>query len=1128
MGKTTSYIYDLVNNITTTTHPDSTGTTVQRFDLNGLMLTETNPLNETKTFTYDASRNKRTETDALNKTTTFDYDANGHLKSVVDPQNKSLTFVNNSSGMPVTATDQNNKTRNFQYDTNSNLLNITDELGTQFAMTWNDRGNATSFTNGDGKVTRFTYDAYGHIVSKTDALGRTTSYTYDSLGRIETVTDANGISHFTYDALGRLLTVVDALNQETKYKYDGNGNRIEEMDARGNITRYEYDAANRLIKIIYPDLTTYRYTYNFRDQKESETDQQNRTTRYVYNNGGRLIKITRDDQSEINLTYDVIGRVKTVTDERNKTVTYEYDPNCGCRDRVTKVIDPTGAASSYTYDPAGRRISFIDANNRETRYEYDLRNHLLKTTFADNSFIQYTYDGLGRMATKTDQEGRVTKYAYDDVGNLTSITDAKNQLTQYTYDTLNNLLTFTNANGRTTSFDYDALNRVIKRALPLGMEELYTYDQVGNLATRRDFRGKQTSFDYDSLDRLIAKTPDASLNEQPVTFTYTPTGERLTMNDTSGTTRYGYDVRDNQISKETPQGTLTYTYDMSRNLTSMRSSNAEGVSVDYTYDDMGRLASVIDNRLGSTTYTYDLVGNLKTDRRPNGVQQDYTYNAINRLTNLSVTKNGSNLAGYNYTLDKTGRRLSVVEQSGRTVNYTYDTVYRLTREAVSGDPNGNNGAVDYTFDGVGNRMTRVSSLPGVLSSTSNYDANDRLTTDSYDANGNTRVADGRSYTYDFENRVKTVNGNAVRVVYDGDGELASKIAGGVTTQYLMDDLNPTGYSQVAEEVVNGEVQRQYTYGNSIVSQRQLIGGAWVASFYNTDGHGNVRQLTNESGIITDTYTYDAFGKIISQTGITPNVYLYSGERFDSDLGVYHLRARYYNADRGRFMSLDPYPGDLQEPASIHKYLYTNADPVNFVDPSGMSAAGEYSRLTLFIMRLRPVLIRLGRAIACIFLKVASVIAAMTGYEEWAAVLLIADQLLLRHCPCWFNLINYIPDLLGGAPPGPNGYPGPYGNLEDPPNVGPGKDFTPEQKKKIYDENRKRNGGKLLDDDTGQPLEPPKKSKRGVKPPANEAQVDHIIPKKPNNPNVPPGTNSYKNGKVISRQRNRQKSNTCLL
>src|SRR6185369_9232953 len=91
MGKTTSYTYDLVNNITTITHPDNTGSTIQRFDTNGLLLSETDPLNRTTTYTYDANRNKRTETDALNKTTTYDYDANGHVKSVTDPLNRTIS-----------------------------------------------------------------------------------------------------------------------------------------------------------------------------------------------------------------------------------------------------------------------------------------------------------------------------------------------------------------------------------------------------------------------------------------------------------------------------------------------------------------------------------------------------------------------------------------------------------------------------------------------------------------------------------------------------------------------------------------------------------------------------------------------------------------------------------------------------------------------------------------------------------------------------------------------------------------------------------------------------------------------------------------------------------------------------
>jgi RHS repeat-associated protein len=1017
MGKTTTYAYDLVNNTTTTTHPDNAGATVHRFDSNGLLLSETDPLNRTKSYTYDANRNKRTETDALNKTTTFDYDANGHLKSVTDPLNNTLSFTNNQFGQPVTATNQVGKVRTLKYDANHNFTDISDEFGVQFALTWNDRGNALSFTDGNGKTTRFTYDAFGNIVSKTNALGRTTSYTYDGLGRVQTMTDARGVNSFSYDALGRLLSVTDHLNNVTTYEYDANGNRTSMLDGRGQLTEYEYDPANRLIKTINPDGATHSFTYNFRGQKVTESiagpaaantfamtaEQFIQTTTFVYDNAGQLVKVIHPDLSEIRITYDAIGRVQTVTDELNKIVTYEFDPGCGCRDRLTKITDPDGNSISYNYDAAGRRISFLDASNRETRYTYDARDRVTRTTFSDNTFTETAYDGMGRPATSTDQEGRVTRSTYDDVGNLLSVLDARGGLTQFAYDELDNLLSTTSANGRTTRYEYDALSRIIKKVLPLGMSELYTYDQVGNLATKTDFRGKQTGYDYDSMNRLTARRPDPSLGEPAVSFTYNETGMRRTMVDASGTTTYTYDKRDRLVTKETPQGTLTYTHDLAGGLTSMQSSNADGISVAYTYDDQYRLKEVIDNRLsvGTTVYTYDQVGNLQSESRPNGVRSDYTYNFLNRLTNLAIAKAGTTQATYAYTLDRTGRRLSVSELGGRTVNYTYDTNYRLTREAISGDQNpANNGTIDYALDPVGNRLSRISTLQSVLSATSNYDANDRLTTDSYDANGNTRSASGRSFTYDFEDRIKSANGGAVRITYDGDGNLAAKTAGGVTTRYLVDDHNPTGYAQVVEEIVNGEVQQQYTYGHSILSQRRRSGGNWAASFYSLDGQGSVRQLTDESGVVTDTYTYDAFAKLISSTGSTPNPYLYAGERFDADLGLYHLRARYYDAERGRFMTTDPYPGEIDEPASLHKYLYAFADPANFIDPSGLAAFSEYvMKIRLIALRVVDALYRLGRAIACIFIRVASILAAFTGYAAWVEVVILAAQLFLRHCPC---------------------------------------------------------------------------------------------------------------------------------
>ena len=161
----------------------------------------------------------------------------------------------------------------------------------------------------------------------------------------------------------------------------------------------------------------------------------------------------------------------------------------------------------------------------------------------------------------------------------------------------------------------------------------------------------------------------------------------------------------------------------------------------------------------------------------------------------------------------------------------------------------------------------------------------------------------------------------------------------VTTRYLVeDDLNPTGLPQVVEEVVNGAVTRQYTYGLQRISQNlsPAVTGSntWTTSFYVYDGAGSVRHLTNSAGVVTDEYEYDAFGNSFTRQGTTPNNYLYRGEQFDSDLGLYYLRARYYNPTTGRFLSRDPEDGKETDPASLHKYLYANGDPVNGFDPRG--------------------------------------------------------------------------------------------------------------------------------------------------------------------------------------------------
>jgi RHS repeat-associated protein len=250
-------------------------------------------------------------------------------------------------------------------------------------------------------------------------------------------------------------------------------------------------------------------------------------------------------------------------------------------------------------------------------------------------------------------------------------------------------------------------------------------------------------------------------------------------------------------------------------------------------------------------------------------------------------------------------------------------------------------------DPVGNRSSETSSLAGLDPGSFTYNADDELAGETYDSNGNTTFSGGETFVYDSQNHlVSMTNGSTTATfVYDGDGNRVAKTIGGVTTQYLVDDLNPTGYPQVVEELVGGAVTRQYTYGLQRISENQVVNNAWTASFYGYDGGGNVRQLTNSAGVVTDTYEYDAFGNEVNHTGTTLNNYLYRGEQYDSDLGLYYLRARYYNPATGRFMSRDPEDGKAIDPKTLHKYLYAGGDPVNGWDSTGREEE-EYAGLTL--------------------------------------------------------------------------------------------------------------------------------------------------------------------------------------
>ncbi|MFL0806491.1 MAG: hypothetical protein K6L60_04295 [Oceanobacter sp.] len=228
-----------------------------------------------------------------------------------------------------------------------------------------------------------------------------------------------------------------------------------------------------------------------------------------------------------------------------------------------------------------------------------------------------------------------------------------------------------------------------------------------------------------------------------------------------------------------------------------------------------------------------------------------------------------------------------------------------------------------------------------------YNANDQLiqqggVTYQYDDNGNllSETEDGIRTDYQYSNRNKLVqvsssDGTLDKTYqYDPDGIRIQAIDDGQTTDFVVDSNRD--YAQVVEEWVDNSQYKQYLYGLDLISQQKIND----YRYYQYDGLGSTRALTDVSGTLTDQYHYDAFGTLINQTGNSDNDYLYTGEQYDSELDQYYLRARYYDQGVGRFTQLDEWAGNSQDPITLNKYLYGNADPVRYVDPTGRFSIGS--------------------------------------------------------------------------------------------------------------------------------------------------------------------------------------------
>jgi RHS repeat-associated protein len=958
LGFVTASDYDDHGNVTHTLAPDG-GENFTTYDDAGNVLSVTDPLGHTTSYAYDAQDNRTSVTDPLGNITRFTYGDRRRVTSVTDPRGNSITNA---------------------FDSQGNLLSLRDPLGRMTRFAYDSNGQPVAMTNALGQSMTFEYDLLGRLAREKDALNHASDYSRDASGNLlqqtTTRTTPQGLQtltvQFQYDAQSRLTNSIFPDGSSAQTIYNAIGKAAAVIDQQGRQTSMEYDALGRVTRTIYPDNFSDSSAFDAEGRRIASTNRIGQATRYEYDSLGRLIHTIYSDGTGLTNYFNLAGQLIVSTDANGNHTFYGYD----AAGRTVAVTNALGQVSRSFYDASGNLTNSIDALGRSTTFVYDALNRRVQTVFADGTTQQTWFDELGRRTYEQDQAGKVTAFAYDTLGRLSAVTNALGYVTSYGYDELSQQISQTDANQHTTTFEYDSLGRRVRRTLPGNQVETYAYNIGGLLTNKTDFNGYTTTYQYDSMNRLLAKMPDARRSEPAITFGYNVLGLRTNMTDASGATAYGFDGRNRLIQKiKTWGGTgnlpiqlsnvLSYAYDGNGSLTNILSSSANGVNVGYEYDSLNRLSAVADANVGRTAYTYDGVGNLKGYTYPNLAHTEHAYDALNRLTNLGSSTLLTALANYAYTVGVAGNRLAATETVSphgvpHTINrtYSYDDVYRLTGETISGAATGSLG---YSYDPVGNRQNRsVLTLP-LLPQTFSFDANDRLNTDNYDANGNTLLSAGFSQfqpdQYDFENRlvsrVATVNGSTtINILYDGDGNRVKKTVvtptNSVTTFFVVDELNPSGYAQVLEEQVSLNSQPSalnctYTYGHNLISRTgypSTINPQPTTSFYGYDGHNNVRYLTDANGNVTDTYDYDAFGNLTAATGDTVNYYLFTGEQFDVDLGLYYLRARYHNPDTGRFWNMDSFEGNGSDPASLHKYTYANNNPVGNHDPSGHESLGE--------------------------------------------------------------------------------------------------------------------------------------------------------------------------------------------
>ncbi|MFW6114982.1 MAG: RHS repeat-associated core domain-containing protein [Thermodesulfobacteriota bacterium] len=748
-------------------------------------------------------------------------------------------------------------------------------------------------------------------------------YTVDASGGVVPYTY---ITTFTYNSRGQAVTI------------DG------PLPGTDDTTAFAYDAAaGNLLSITRPVIgDTFFSNYDAAGNPGRVTDVNGQSKSISYDGRGRIIEIANDaDGSSTAFVYNLAGRISSITDPDGITHLFSYDTDYG---RLIRVTDPKNNYVAYGYDTKGNRVemSYYDFTGNRTfwkRWSYDqpiVPGKLWKEINPDATFTDYGYDSAGNMVSMINPSGNMTAYEYDCLNRLVEIIEPGDVVTSYEYNTQGRVSVIIDAEGHRTDFEYDDMGRLVSTTSPDTGTFIYSYDESGRPIQRIDASDMRVTYSYDALNRLTASHfPDP---DQDILYSYDSgpygAGKLTGVADPAGSIAIEYDAKGMPIRKtSTISGisyTDTYTYTPGNRLHAV--SYPTGTNIIYERTSTGKVAGVSVSHNGNST---SLLENIKY--LPFGpahsleIGSSAASTGYDELYRMTVANSGEDTER-TYTYDGNGNisSIGVTNEPWRDQKFSYNELNRLIRAQ------GTYGTISYTYDKVGNRLTKnvddeKTDIYNYIPGTNKIDEISRSEPlpFAYDANGNTIAIGSKTYIYNQNNRLVGSEENGVAVgeyIYNGLGQRVFKRANGAATIYHYDlDGNIIG-----ESLSDGTFISEYVYLDG--ARLAYINGSDNTVYHYLNDHlGTPQFITDSSG----TVVWGGITRPFGEANVNPNSSIVNnfrlpGQYFDAETGLHYNYFRDYHPGIGRYMEPDP----IGLKGGIALYAYGFNDPINTIDPSG--------------------------------------------------------------------------------------------------------------------------------------------------------------------------------------------------